>query len=154
MNNLNRIFSAVLLLVLLMGNSGFQWKEDAPDLALLPDLKVMAINVDGSNPCYGDALNSVKVTLFNAGQASTKPGVPVSLRIDPLRATYRETLKLVLAPNTFKTVIFKRVKFRPGDNRITAIVNAGKKHQETNYQNNGKTISTKVTTDCDAVLQF
>jgi hypothetical protein len=120
-------------------------------MAQLPDLKIMSIVVEPSSPCEG-ALNKVKVTFLNVGLAPAKAGVVVSLRIDPLGSSYTEKVPTKILPNNFKTVTFKRIKCRMGDNRITAIVNPEKKVQETVYKNNGKTISVKAIVNCDAVL--
>ena len=147
LKKINIILSTLSIGILSMSFTDSVFEHDHKYLAQLPDLKIMSITVlDG--PCEGTK-NKVKVTFFNAGNITVKPGLKVSLRIDPNTVTYEESISTQIFPNSFKSVTFSEVKLRLHDNRITAIINPAKKVKETNYNNNGKTISVKAQVTCN-----
>lgn len=117
-------------------------------MAAIPDLKLISVAVVGNSPCGGNS-NVVKVEIQNVGSGPTKGRILVRLNIVPLNSIVEQTISSKILPNESKTIAFKGVNFKKGDNRITAVVNPTKSMQEITYDNNGKVISVKANQMCN-----
>ena len=117
-------------------------------LAAIPDLKIAAVTVSGGSPCGGN-LNKVRVVIWNGGSGPTKGKIQVRMNIVPLDSAVVKNSYAVIYPNQFKTITFSNINLKRGDNRIQAVVNQKKTMPETNYKNNGKTVSIKAPQFCD-----
>lgn len=143
MKNLRSTF-LITLLATAFATMSF-WTSDQVktfDAALLPDLLVA---VTDSQPEFcANKRNKVFVDIKNIGQYTAKGQISVKIRIDPVRMEKTKLIKINLAPGAATSVTFDTIKFKVGDNRITGTANNDHQMTETNYQNNGMTVSVSV----------
>ncbi|NND34971.1 MAG: hypothetical protein HKN76_20460 [Saprospiraceae bacterium] len=131
----------VLLAIIIMASLSFT--NQSASEALLPDLQITVPDSLFGSFCTNKH-NKVYVKIANIGQYKAQGEVLVKLRIDPVRINRSVKIKVDLAPGQVRQVVFEKIKFRSGDNRITGIANQEKVLAETNYYNNGQTKSVHV----------